>query len=425
MQLSPPLTCKESTSDSWKQELLHSYTSPNDLLQAGLITLEEASHLEKLSMKFTGEFHGEFKKEFKDEFKIRITPYYGKLIQPSKHCPIRAQAIPHLLEKDPSLPAWAIKLSQKIYGRPTPWHPDAIGDVRHSASPRLTHRYQNRAILHLTSLCAVHCRFCFRKSHLSGHEKALYEGTLEAAFLYLKNTPEIRELILTGGDPLSITDSALALLLGRISKIPHIRTVRIHSRMTATLPHRFTDALMECLSQNWGFQLVLVSHFNHPIEITERVRQAFTNLKKTGVTLLNQSVLLRGVNDSVESLKNLFIGLYEMGVLPYYLHHPDWTPGTFHFRISIEKGRNLVSQLRGQLPGPALPDYVLDIPQGFGKISLLGSEIKKIKDLPVKKKCKEIAEKTTVSPLEGAIYEITSPATRTQESSKKLYLDLF
>jgi lysine 2,3-aminomutase len=386
---------------NWNQELAQSYSQVSDLARAGLISTAEAAQLADLG----------------DQFKIRITPYYAKLIDNSPDCPIRKQSIPHLHESDPALPDWASRLSSQIYGRPTPWHPDAIGDIQKLAAPRLTHRYRNRAILHLSSICAMYCRFCFRKSHLNDSDRTLYEGPLDPAFAYLERTPEIRELILTGGDPLSLTDPVIQRVFERVAKIPHVRTVRIHSRMAVTLPSRFTEALLDILGRDWNFNVILISHFNHPKELTHEALSALKNLRRCGVTLLNQSVLLKGINASVECLATLFQNLYEAGVLPYYLHHPDWTPGTFHFRPSIEEGRDLHAQLRGRLPGPALPDYILDIPQGFGKVSLLDSQVKKLENLPY-----DLTHR-----MSGAIYEVTAPATRdeTQGNAKHRYLELF
>lgn len=386
-----------ATLEEWRQQLLQSYSQVEDLKNAGLISDLEAKELHTLG----------------EQFKVRVTPYYARLMDSSADCPIRKQAIPQLGEKDPILPEWARELSQKVYQRPTPWHSDSIGDIRNLAAPRITHRYKSRAIIHLSSMCAVYCRFCFRKSHLNDEDRTLYEGSLDPALQYLKDHTEIREVILTGGDPLSITDAAVSRLLESISQIKQIRTVRFHSRMAVTLPFRFTEHLIEILSRKWPFHIALVSHFNHPKEITAEAKNALSDLRRAGVTLLNQSVLLNGINAEVDCLETLFQGLYEIGVIPYYLHHPDWTPGTFHFRLSIEKGREMMKKLRGKLSGPALPDYILDTPRGIGKVSLLDDRVKKIQEFPLNQG------------IQGALYQIESPATRTLSTAKDLYLDLF
>jgi lysine 2,3-aminomutase len=379
----------------WKQHLAQSYSNVNELAQAGLITSAEASRLADLG----------------ERFKVRITPYYASLMKPQRDCPIRLQAIPDLGEEDPALPEWAATWSQKIYGRAAPWHADAIGDVAKLAVPRLTHRYGNRAILHLSSLCAVYCRFCFRKGHLNDDERTLYEGNLDPAFDYLARTPEIRELILTGGDPLSLTDSAFARVLERVGQIPHIRVLRIHSRMAVTLPSRLTAELAQVMGRPRDFSIHLVSHFNHPREWTADARAGLARISEARVQLFNQNVLLAGINDSVECLTELYQGLYEAGVMPFYLHHPDWTPGTFQFRLSVERGQEIARGLRGLLPGPAIPHYVLDIPQGYGKALLLDGTVKRIDQL------REGA-------IQGDVYELQAPRTRTQQPSP-LYLDLY
>lgn len=398
----PEMTQEKSCpiESQWKQELLNSYTSGTDLAKAGIITELEAARLGKVS----------------ELFKIRITPYYANLISSDPACPIRLQAIPQTQEEDPEFPQWVKHWSEKLYQKPSPMSNDAIGDIRNLAAPRITHRYPQRAILHLSSLCAMYCRFCFRKTHLNDQDRTLYDGSLDEAFAYLKTHTEIEELILTGGDPLSVTDEALRRVFERVSEIKNIKVVRIHSKMAVTLPARFNSSLLSILSKDWGFQLILVSHFNHPKELTPLAKEKIKALKKTGVTLLNQSVLLRRVNDSATTLEALFQGLYQIGVIPYYLHHPDWTAGTFHFRLSIEQGRTLMRALRGRLSGPALPDYILDIPGGYGKISLLDeSSCKKLQDL----------ERDCPSEISGSLYELTPPHTRIDSiHSPILYLDL-
>ena len=389
-----------SNETCWKQELLNAYTSSEDLVQAGLITSTESATLKKIG----------------GQFKIRITPYYSKLIGTDPLCPIRLQAIPQAQEEEPEFPEWVKQWSRRIYKKDSPLSQDAIGDIRNLAAPRLTHRYPQRAILHLSSMCAMYCRFCFRKTHLNDQERTLYDGSLDQAFSYLKEHSEIEEVILTGGDPLSVTDEALARVFERLSDLKNIKVLRIHSKMAVTLPARFTPSLLQVLSKDWSFQVCLVSHFNHPKELTPLAKEKIRDLRKAGVPLLNQSVLLRRVNDSAPILEELFQGLYQIGVIPYYLHHPDWTAGTFHFRLSIEHGRALMRTLRGRLSGPALPDYILDIPGGYGKISLLDeSSCKKIQSL----------EQGYSSKFQGSVYEVYPPHTRTTLASEPLlYFDL-
>jgi lysine 2,3-aminomutase len=384
----------------WTQELAQSYSSVPELSRAGLITSEEARRLESLGSRF----------------KVRITPYYAALMSPARDCPIRSQAIPALGEDDPELPAWAREWSLRLFGRPEPWTADAIGDLDRLAAPRLTHRYGNRAILHLSSLCAVYCRFCFRKSHLNEKEALLYDGSLDPAFEYLSAHPEIRELILTGGDPLSLTEPALERVLDRAARLPSLRVLRIHSRMAVTLPSRLTPELAGLLSRPRRdgareLSVHLVSHFNHPREWTTAAREGLSRLRLAGIPLFNQSVLLRGINDSEDTLAELFQGLYEAGITPMYLHHPDWTPGTFHFRPSIKRGRELARRLRGRLPGAAIPHYVLELPRGLGKTPLLETSLRKL-------------DEWNQGSVHGAVYELEAPLTRSGRGTVR-YLDLF
>jgi lysine 2,3-aminomutase len=382
----------------WKQELAQSYDSVHSLSEAGFLAPSEADRLRSLG----------------ERYKVRVTPYYAGLItREDPSCPIRLQAIPGLGEEDPELPTWAREMSQAIYGRPVPWHTDAIGDLERLAAPRLTHRYGNRAILHLSSLCAVYCRFCFRKGHLNDEDRTLYDGSLDAAFEYLKGATEIRELILTGGDPLSLTDAALERVLDRLAaELPHLRVVRIHSRMAVTLPSRLDSGLAETLGRDRPYRTHLVSHFNHPREWTLEARQGLDRMRRAGIALYNQNVLLAGINDSIECLAALYQGLYDEGVTPFYLHQADWTPGTFSFRVSIERGREIVRGLRGRLPGAAIPHYVLDIPQGYGKVHLMDQEAVRL------------VRRWDSSTIAGALYELTAPHTRSGLSAPR-YLDLF
>ena len=346
----------------------------------------------------------------------RVTPYYRRLFGSTDDCPIRRQALPHPDEVDPVLPSWAQEQSELIYGSPVPWRVDAIGDLTHLAAPRLTHRYSNRALLHLSAQCAVACRFCFRKTHLSTQERRLYSGTFAPALAYLHATPTVTELILTGGDPLSLPNQKLAPLLQALQGLPTLRIIRIHSRMPVTLPERINPGLIALLEPLTQLKtLYLVTHFNHPKELTDEADQALRRLRHAGVLILNQSVLLRGVNDQVSVLQKLWQGLYERAVVPLYLHHTDWTPGSFHFRVPIQTGLRLLAELRGRLSGPALPHYVVDLPGGGGKVPLHQAQLEQSwEDFPIS----------------GARYRMSRPATRLSEGTdthftEVPYLDLY
>lgn len=246
---------------------------------------------------------------------------------------------------------------------------DPIGDLDQKAAPRLTHRYGDRALLHVTNLCPMYCRFCFRKNLMNEREEELYAGGFDQAFAYLALHPEVEELVLTGGDPWMLGNEKLRALVDRVAEeLPSIRRLRFHTRMPVTLPSRVNEELVRAIVRPGHFRTFVVSHFNHPRELTPEARAAVDELQKAGITVLNQSVLLRGVNDSMETLRSLFVGLGDWGVMPYYLHHCDLVAGAEHFRLPLSEGRSIVSALRGRVAGYLLPEYVLDLPGGLGKI---------------------------------------------------------
>lgn len=248
---------------------------------------------------------------------------------------------------------------------------DPIGDLAKSAAPRLTHRYRDRALLHVTNLCPMFCRFCFRKNLMNEREEGLYSGDFEPALRYLSAHPEIEEVILTGGDPWMLSDSRLKTLVDDIAAhAPAVKRLRFHTRMPVTLPSRITEGLLEAIVRPGRFQTVVVTHFNHPRELSEAARAGLRHLK--GALLLNQTVLLRGINDNAATLRDLFSQLGGEGVLPYYLHHCDLVEGAEHFRTTIARGQEIWTELRGTLPGYFIPEYVLDTPGGGGKIPLGG-----------------------------------------------------
>lgn len=379
----------------WRAELRQSYTSIAELVDAGLLDAADGAKLAAIEQ----------------AYQIRIPRYYAALMSQSADCPIRLQALPHLCEHDPELPDWAQRWSQQCYGRSVPWIADAIGDVAKLGAPRITHRYESRVIVHISSACALYCRFCFRKSHLNDADRVLYDGTLQPALDYIAAHPEIREVILTGGDPLSVSDLWLGRFLGALEQISHIKHVRLHSRMAVTLPSRLTTDFADQISDR-RMPVSLMSHFNHPREITAEARAALHRLRRRGVPLYNQTVLLRGINATASILSDLFNELYEQGVRPFYLHHPDWTPGTFHFRVPIAYGQDLMRDLMGRLPGPALPAYVLDIPQGAGKVRLESASVRLI-------------EQRSDTKIGGALYELIAPHTREGAGKTTMYADFY
>lgn len=244
---------------------------------------------------------------------------------------------------------------------------DPIGDDVHSPVKGLTHRYPDRVILHVTKTCEVYCRFCFRREAV-GEEGALSEGDLSAALDYVADTPAIREVILTGGDPLVLSARRIKGLMERLSAIAHVDVVRIHTRIPVVAPEKVTTDLVAALR---GRRVWVVVHTNHAQEIGAAAEAALARLVEAGIPLLSQSVLLRAINDSVAALEELFRRLMACRVKPYYLHHCDLAKGTGHFRTTIGEGQALMAGLRGRISGTLIPTYVLDIPGGFGKVPLV------------------------------------------------------
>lgn len=254
---------------------------------------------------------------------------------------------------------------------------DPIADVRLSPVRGITHRYPNRVLLKPTGQCPVHCRFCFRRDQLSTSQKELSKDELDTALAYIHEQKGVNEVILTGGDPLMLTDERLDFLLAELGRMPHIGTIRIHTRIPSTLAKRVTPRLVEILTA--VPQMVwLVAHINSAEELAPECSEALTMLRKGGVGLLAQTVLLRGVNDSVEALELLFTRLVQMGVKPYYLHYPDLVRGTSHFRLPFAEAVSLVGTLQSRLSGIAVPHLVVDLPSGAGKISITPSNYEKI-----------------------------------------------
>ncbi|MFA6918244.1 MAG: KamA family radical SAM protein [Candidatus Gracilibacteria bacterium] len=247
---------------------------------------------------------------------------------------------------------------------------DPIGDKPKTVVPGLIHRYPDRVLLNLTNACAVHCRFCFRKN-LLGKQKILTDADLEKIYAYLEKHKEIWEVILSGGDPFMIPSGFLRKVLGKLGRIEHIRVIRFHTRIPVVSPGILVkNKTIELLKKALGKakKLVVVVHINHPREITKEFQKTVREFQKIGALVLSQTVLLKDVNDNAKTLTELFRGLVESGVKPYYLHHLDAAKGTHHFRVSIEEGLKIFKKLRGNLSGICLPEYVIDMLDGSGKI---------------------------------------------------------
>ncbi|MDH5722597.1 MAG: lysine-2,3-aminomutase-like protein [Alphaproteobacteria bacterium] len=244
---------------------------------------------------------------------------------------------------------------------------DPIGDNAHSPVKGIVHRYPDRALLKIADHCAVYCRYCFRREMIGKNADGLSVEDLDNALEYIRSAPHIWEVILTGGDPLILSPRRLKPVFKALEKIEHVKTIRIHSRIPIADPDRITEELLAVLS-NVTKPLYMVVHINHAQEITRETERAIADLRQANCVMLSQSVLLKGVNDNVDALESLFRKLIEQGIKPYYLYHPDKANGTGHFRVPLEKGKELMKQLRGRLSGICLPDYMLDIPGGHGKV---------------------------------------------------------
>ncbi|HTN00893.1 MAG TPA: EF-P beta-lysylation protein EpmB [Planctomycetaceae bacterium] len=237
--------------------------------------------------------------------------------------------------------------------------PDAVGDESSRKAPGLLHKYRGRALLVTTGACAVHCRYCFRRHYPYQQEPRRLEDW-EPAFEALAADDSIHEVLLSGGDPLMLTDARLASLIERLEQIPHLRRLRLHSRLPIVLPDRVSEELLQLLSST-RLTTVMVVHANHPQEIQLDCADALSRLVRHGIPTLNQAVLLRGINDEEDVLAELCERLIDLGVLPYYLHQLDRVAGAAHFEVPVEQGRELVAALRRRLPGYAVPQYVVEI----------------------------------------------------------------
>ena len=287
-------------------------------------------------------------------FPIRIPPHYlSNIHKRDPGDPLLRQVLP-LADEDQDHAGYSA---------------DPLGELQQSAAPGVLHKYHGRVLLITTGACAIHCRYCFRR-HFPYAENHIGNSNWDPALDYIRNDHSITEVILSGGDPLMLTDDKLDQLLRQLHEIRHLRRLRIHSRIISVVPSRITNALLDILTRG-NLQTVLVNHCNHPNEIDEQVGLALSRIRATGITLLNQSVLLRGVNDDVGVLIALVERLFQYGVLPYYLHVLDKVAGAGHFDVAMTAARSLQEGLRRQLPGYLVPRLVQEFPGAPYKIPVL------------------------------------------------------
>ena len=297
-----------------------------------------------------------------DKYALAVTDEVMALIDPADpHDPIARQYLPSVEEL-----------------KTTPQElEDPIGDEAHSPVKGIVHRYPDRVLLKPVHVCAVYCRFCFRREMVGPGSEVLSAEELQKALAYIRNTPEIWEVIVTGGDPFVLSPRRLKEIIASLEEITHVQVIRFHTRVPVADPARVTDELVESLKSKKAVYVVV--HCNHMREITGNVRIATGKMISAGIPLLSQSTLLKGVNDDAKTLEELFRTLTAMRVKPYYLHHPDMAPGTSHFRLSLKNGQEIVRALWGKMSGIAQPSYVLDIPGGFGKAPVNASWVEENK----------------------------------------------
>jgi lysine 2,3-aminomutase len=307
---------------------------PADFVSAGMISAQSIDEIEGVARLYA----------------LALTTDLAELVQPDDaRDPIARQFVPSPAE----------------LGTEPQESTDPIGDEAHSPVAGIVHRYPDRVLLMPTHLCAVYCRFCFRRE-LVGRQRSLTPAELATAIAYIRNHQQVWEVILSGGDPLILSPRRLKAIVDALGKIEHVKVIRVHTRVPVADPGRVTPALVEALKAT-GKATYVALHVNHARELGPKPRMACARLVDAGIPMLSQTVLLRGVNDDAASLGELMRSLVECRVKPYYLHHVDLAPGTAHWRTSIEQGQSIMRSMRGRLSGLCQPAYMLDIPGGHGK----------------------------------------------------------
>jgi lysine 2,3-aminomutase len=316
----PPTTLREAT----------------ELVEHGLASVEDLADLAKVAARYA----------------VAVTPDVAALIDPDDpQDPIARQYIPSAEEL-------VVQPNEK---------PDPIGDDAHSPVSGIVHRYPDRVLFKLVHVCAVYCRFCFRREMIGpGKATALTQGAYDNALAYIRAHSEIWEVILTGGDPLMLSPRRLGEIMAELAAIDHVRIIRIHTRVPVAEPARISGEMVAALKVR-GATTWVALHANHVRELTSKARAACAAIVDAGIPMVSQSVLLRGVNDDAATLEALMRGFVECRIKPYYLHHGDLAPGTSHLRTTLEEGQAIMRVLHGRVSGLCQPDYVVDIPGGHGK----------------------------------------------------------
>ena len=333
----------EEKSPSWKAQLQNALRSAEDLERVFALTEGERSALRDL--------------QSKGGLPVGITPHFlSQMDVDDPQDPLRLQVVPSAKESEED--DWQRR--------------DPLGEEDHEVVPNLVHRYPDRVLLLVTDRCASYCRFCTRK-RLVGQGPTPTLDDLEEALRYIEGHDEVHEVILSGGDALMLTDAKLEKIFSRLRQITHVQIIRLATRMLAFVPDRITDTLLDVIRAH--HPIYVLSHFNHPRELSPKAAAAIERLVDAGVPVLNQTVLLRDVNDHEDTLRELFRHLTRLRARPYYLHQCDLAPGTRDFRVPLARAMEIVGNLRGHLSGLSMPQLVVDIPGGLGKVPMFPNPI--------------------------------------------------
>jgi lysine 2,3-aminomutase len=324
--------------NDWKWQISHRLMSVEDIAQVINLTNQEKVDIAKVM----------------DGFRVGITPYYASLMDPDNpHDPVRMQAVPVINET-----------FRGKYDMEDPLHEDAD-----SPAPGLTHRYPDRVLFLITDQCSMYCRHCTRRRLAGEHDGARSREDIDACIAYIKKTPQVRDVLLSGGDCLCVSDDTLEYIISELRKIEHVEIVRLGSRTPVVMPQRITDDLVNMLKKY--HPIWLNTHFNHPKEMTEEAAAACAKLANAGIPLGNQSVLCRGINDSPKIMRQLVQILVKNRVRPYYIYQCDKSLGIEHFQTKVSAGIEIIECLRGHTSGYAVPTFVVDAPGGGGKIPVM------------------------------------------------------
>lgn len=286
-------------------------------------------------------------------FRMAITPYYASLMDPlDPMCPIRMQAVPTINETH--------VLPYEME--------DPLDEVRDSPVKNIVHRYPDRVLFLVTQMCSMYCRHCTRRRTVGEEDDIITEAEVDAAVRYIEQNPKIRDVLISGGDPLTMSDDRLEMIIAKVRKIEHVEIIRIGTRVPVVMPMRITPELMAMLKK---YQPIWINtHFNHPRELTPDSIKACAEIVDAGIPLGNQSVLLKNINDSTEIMKELLLKLVKARIRPYYLYQCDLSKGLGHFRTKVDTGIEMIQNLTGTISGYAVPKFVIDAPHGGGKIPI-------------------------------------------------------